>query len=147
VQLQTNAKTTRQEIKESKRQKTALDIEHSRVTYAYTEAMHVRNEAERQRQHEVLIWDWKLEMVRLQAGIRSQMFPPSQAPSNMLSTDVFGNTDAIPESSHNTPSLGAFEAPSALDLLDSGAYTWGSIDDSIGGAGLEYNALSKNLAS
>ena len=62
AEIQTQGKTTHQEIKEGKHHKTALDIEHSHVSHAHDKADH-------QRQHKMLIWDRKLGLAWLQARV------------------------------------------------------------------------------
>jgi len=94
AQIQTEGKTTRQEIKEGKHHKTALDIEHSCVS-------HAREEAECQHQHEMLIWEKKLELARLQAGVLPQSAEPSQAHSF---TSLLNSTSGVQGLSFGTHS-------------------------------------------
>lgn len=60
-------KLDRTTIREEKRQKTAIDIEVMRIAG-------VREEAERNRKHELVVLDCKLELARLQCNI-----PPARA--------------------------------------------------------------------
>ena len=124
VEIQTQGKTTRQEIKESKHRKTALDIEHSRV-------YHVREEAERQRQHDLLVWDRKLELARLQAGVLQQSAEPNHVQSFTEMMNSFGDGSRMPSSSLGTRSSGStsqsspgelYLSPSASDAVGHG---WG----------------------
>jgi hypothetical protein len=62
VEMQTRSKTDRQVIKEDKRRKTLLDVEHSQVRSIREEGIRSSQEAERRCQHEFAIWDKKLEL-------------------------------------------------------------------------------------
>jgi hypothetical protein len=96
VEIQTLVKTTHQEIKEGKRRKTALDIEHSWVS-------HVHDEAKCQHQHQMLVWDRKLELAWLQARVLSQMAAaPMPASSFTLLMSSFGDGSGL-----STHSLGS----------------------------------------
>ena len=107
MEIQTQGKTAHQEIKEGKRRKTALDIERSRVSYA-------REEAERQRQHETLIWDRKLELARLQAGVFSHPAPPRLASSFSSLMNNFAEGSGLgTQSSSSSTSGGRGNSPSA----------------------------------
>ena len=109
VEIQMQGKTTRQEIKEGKRHKTALDIKHSCVSHAC---------------NEMLIWDRKLELAWLQAGVPPQSAEPSQTFTSMMSS--FGNGSRIHESSLSTQSSSS-SSSSGLRLSPAeveGGYGW-----------------------
>ncbi|KIM76159.1 hypothetical protein PILCRDRAFT_91694 [Piloderma croceum F 1598] len=116
--IQTEGKTTHQEIKEGKCHKTALDIEHSCVS-------HAREEAECQHQHEIFIWEKKLELAHLQAGVLSQSAEPSQAQSF---TSLLNNISGVQGSSFCThssmSSSSGGHCPSTS--TSEGPFSWGA---------------------
>lgn len=76
--IQTTAKTDRQRLKEDKRQKTMVDVERSRITDAREQRSHILAEAERSRQHEIMMMDKRLQLARIQS--LSTIAPAGLAP-------------------------------------------------------------------
>lgn len=124
VEMQTRSKIDHQVIKEDKRRKTLLDVEHSQVRSIREEGIHSSQEAERRCQHELAIWDKKLELARLQAG-PSPGFTKLNPTSAYENTDVFGSTGEM--SGQHSP-YSSSPSSSGLHLspdLREG-YSWGS---------------------
>ena len=92
VEMQTRSKTDRQVLKEDKCRKMVLDVEHSQVRSIREEGIRSSQEAERYHQHELAIWDKKLELAWLQTGALSSYMEPNPAIANI---DGFGSTGEI----------------------------------------------------
>ena len=86
----------------------ALDIEHSQVSHACDKAEH-------QHQHEMIVWDWKLELAWLQAGVLLQTAAaPMPASSFTLLMSSFGDGSGLgTHSSGSSTSGGHCLSPSS----------------------------------
>jgi hypothetical protein len=128
VEMQTRSKTDRQMIKEDKRRKTLLDVEHSRVRSIREEGIRSSQEAECCRRHELAIWDKKLELARLQTGASSNHTTLTNPAPAYETTDVFGS---MGETSGQHSSYSSSPSSSGLclspDLRE--GYNWGSQAD------------------
>jgi len=96
-----------------------LDIEHSRVRSIREEGICSSQEAERHHQHELAIWDKKVELSWLKTGALSSYMEPNPA---IAKIDRFGSTREI--SGHpysSSPSSSGLHL--SLDLTEG---NWGS---------------------
>ena len=114
-------------IKEDKRRKTHLDVEHSRVRSIREEGICSSQEAECRHQHELAVWDKKLELARLQTGVSSSFEKHNPAPV-YEGTNMFGS---IGEMSGQHSPYSSSPSSSGLclspDLRE--GYSWGSQAD------------------
>jgi len=91
------------------------------------EGIRSSQEAEHRRQHELAIWDRKLEIARLQAGASPSFAKPNPAPENM---DGFGSMGEMSGQLHSP----YYSSPSSSGLrlsphLGEGNYGWGGQAD------------------